>query len=179
MRRLLFVMIACACLFTSCFTSSSALKNGTVECEVSSYTSAPSEYRDLVSFRAYAFNSDDNFIRGFRVYNNSDDRIYIEWENARMLSSYKVYFGDDTRLLMNQPKADEAVSSKSSSISRALTCNLYVDEYVTVPIYKVKDLKNGEEGSTFLKIPIRFSNGKVYDYNVTVRYKWKPDNPTQ
>ena len=115
----------------------------------------------------------------FCLDNKLDERVYIEWENART-NGKRVIFGEDSRLTANNKKEDEVVTSKSVSISRTFfkeagssTNPLGVINNWAAHIWGSKyDLpKNGEEIIDFL-IPVRFSDGKTIDYKfkVLVRY---------
>ena len=48
------------------------------------------------------------------IENKAEERIYIEWENARFDNS-KVVFDDDTRLSMKNEKANEVVVANSKT----------------------------------------------------------------
>ena len=74
---------------------------------------------------------------------------------------------------MNNPKADEAVSAHSLSISRDFTSMNNIGDDDVYPLYNVKDLKNGKTKSVFLIIPIRYTDGSVEEYRLTLTYSWE------
>ena len=78
----------------------------------------------LISFDCYKPSSlsqyHKSFIVGFLVNNTTNERIFIEWENARINNS-RICYGDESMLSMDMPKADEAVSANSLSIKRDIT----------------------------------------------------------
>ena len=114
------------------------------------------------------------FIRYFTCINSTDERVYIEWENAR-LSGSKIVFGDDSRITMKQPKADEAVSGHSSSIIRDITGDVYIGSTHLGSLYDARNLKKniGSKNTTYLTIPIRFSDGTIEEFELeyTVWYE--------
>lgn len=121
---------------------------------------------DAVSFSCGITDSQTAFIYGFTVTNNTDKRIYIEWENARF-DEDRLVFGTDSRLTMGNPKADEAVPANSKSICRAITNQTRAGaEYLINYLYNPKKLKSepGKKSEIKLIIPIRFSDDSVEDY---------------
>ena len=122
-------------------------------------------------------NYSGNFI-SITLFNHSNERIYIEWENARLYGS-RIVFARDNDITMHQPKADEAISANSSSMYREITCETFVRPDYLIPLYKAKDIRKGKAGSKNIPImlPIRFANGKVVDYNIDVLiYRDTKDN---
>ena len=107
------------------------------------------------------------------VYNKLDERIFIEWENART-NGNKVIFGTDNRLSMNNKKEDEAVSSKAFSISRSFYCEnplAALGGAWAMPVYTHGILKIEEEDyclATFT-LPIRLPDGKTKDYRINAK----------
>ena len=130
-------------------------------------TTKPSERSNLIIFEAEAREYDENFIKDFQVENKTDDRIYIEWENAR-IDGGKVVFGDDRFITKDNPKADEAVSSHSKSLSRDITYNTSGD--YLIPLFRVKELKKdiGTKRHMFLTIPIRYMDNTIDEFEVTM-----------
>ena len=132
--------------------------------QISFSCSTPSEYST-------------SFIIGFHIENNTDERIYIEWENARITDS-RVVFGNDSRITMGNPKADEAVSAHSNSIRRDITGELYIGSNWVLDLYNPKKLKKnlGSVDVTFIKIPIKYKDGTVEEFDLTfaVWYEMPP-----
>lgn len=108
------------------------------------------------------------------VSNKTDDRIYIEWENAR-LDNARIAFGDDSRLSMMNPKADETITAKSKSITRMLFAESWVfSDYVYYPLDKDKIMKQGGMPVDLI-LPIRFNDGKTKDYKFKLHiYYYNP-----
>ncbi len=127
-----------------------------------------SEKGKLISFDCYSPSEySTTFIRGFQVKNETDERIFIEWENARVTNS-RVIFEDDRRITMGNPKADEAISPKSRSISREITGETYIGSSFVMGLYNTKQLKKnlGSKDTTYIKIPIRFADGSVEEFEL-------------
>lgn len=103
----------------------------------------------------------------FYMYNNNRERVYIEWENAKMNHS-RIVFGDDSRLTMSRTKADEAVMGFSSSETRDIYPQSYVSSDFVIPIYDTEKVSGGEKASFSVVIPIRFEDGRVIDYNIHI-----------
>lgn len=160
-------------LFTGCMSLSSFPK-GTITCDVRVEESRLFNDKEAVEFSAKYFLS-SSFVEFFKVYNNTNERIYIEWENARC-NHGKVIFSDDRRINMNNAKQDEAVSPNSHSLSRDITSSTYVGDDYLIPLFRKKDLIDGDVGKVFLLIPIRFSDGSVTEYHITLSYKWIASN---
>ena len=127
-----------------------------------------SEKGKLISFDCWnASEYSTTFIRGFQVKNDTDERVFIEWENARVTNS-RVIFGDDRRITMGNPKADEAISPHGRSISREITGETYIGSSWVLDLYDTKQLKKnlGSKDTTYIKIPIRFADGSVEEYEL-------------
>lgn len=174
MSVLLSIVTTTMLLFTGCMSSSFSFPKGTITCDVSVEESRLFNDKEAIEFSAKYFLS-NSFVEFFKVYNNTNERIYIEWENARC-NHGKVVFSDDRRINMNNAKQDEAVSPNSYSLSRDITSATYVGDDYLIPLFRKKDLIDGEEGKVFLLIPIRFSDGSVTEYHITLSYKWTVSN---
>ncbi|MBR3496311.1 MAG: hypothetical protein IKH37_06235 [Prevotella sp.] len=140
-------------------------------------TSKTSERGNLIIFSAEAKDWDVSWINDFTVKNNTDERIFIEWENARVTNS-RVIFGDDRRISMGNPKADEAVSAHGSSISREITGETYIGSNYVLPLFRPKKLKKniGSKDYVFFMIPIRYGDNTVeeFELELTVWYELPP-----
>lgn len=106
----------------------------------------------------------------FILENKLDDRIYIEWENARTNDS-RVILGTDSKLTYRNKKEDEAVSAKSHSIEQCFfkdaspfagSINGWAE-----PLVDSWQLKRGKNAFVEILIPIRFPDGKTKDYKFT------------
>lgn len=127
-----------------------------------------SEKGKLLKFSGEASEWDNNWVKDFSVENGTDERIYIEWENARIVNS-RIIFSDDRRINMGNPKADEAISAHRSSISRDITGEIYIGDSYIIPIFRPKDLKKniGNKHYIFITIPIRYSDNTVEDFELS------------
>ena len=101
----------------------------------------------------------DEFVK-FSLYNKTNERIYIEWDNFRIENS-AIAFDDDRRFTMNQRKEDEAVASESNSQNKSITMKDNVrDNYIV-------DFMKGNAYRVI--IPIRYGN-KSIDYKVKIEF---------
>lgn len=108
------------------------------------------------------------FLNKFVCENNTDERVFIEWENSRM-NGDKIIFGDDSRANMRNPKADEAVSPHGTSIVRDIASlgQVLPDLVIAlVPGSVDKELKKelGKKRTVEVKIPIRFMDNQIEEY---------------
>lgn len=106
------------------------------------------------------------FIWGFNCRNNTSERIYIEWENARWYGS-KIVFSNDRLILANVAKTDEAVSAGNSSILRNISSESNASGGFKLFDYKYLKKHPGEKSSTNFSIPIRFADGSIEEYSIT------------
>ena len=148
---------------------------GSVKNEVS-ITSRHSEGKmNAVKLTCISSSYDENFLTIY-LWNNTDERIFIEWENARCQSG-KVVFGDDRRITMNNAKADEAISANSHSLTKEVTSadNIMSDDII--PLFRTKYLQDGIDKYVKIKIPVRFADGNVEEYDFYVRLYWESETP--
>lgn len=169
-------------LFSTCFSVISEAKKPK---RIFRYTleliNKPSEKGKLISFNGTCSDYNQYFVTDFQVTNNTDERIYIEWQNARF-GGNQIAFGTDTRLTLSQPKPDEVVYANSSSISRSITGQNFIlsdMQYVYLPYSRI--YKNvGEKAYLEIIIPIRYSDGKEDDFKLMItawyEYKEQPKN---
>lgn len=173
MKKILVCLIATlTILFAGC-AALAPLPNGKVECDVDVRESKLEGNEEAVEFNIYPSAFGD-FVNIY-VRNNTKERVYIEWENARC-NSGRIVFSDDRRITMNNAKQDESVAAYSSSITREITSQSRVMDDYLIPLYKREDLIKGEKSRVYLLIPIKFSDGTVVDYHVNLTYKWTPSN---
>ena len=112
---------------------------------------------------------DQSWLRSFVVRNDLSERIYVEWENARVDNS-RVVFGEDRRLMMNLQKADEAISPNSNSIVRHITGEKYIETNYIRPLFVSSYLKKhvGVKEHVYLKLPIRYMDNKIDEIFVEI-----------
>lgn len=115
-----------------------------------------------------------NFSRYFievEVFNKTDNRIYIEWENARLDDS-KVVFDDDRPITMGLKKEEEVVASRRSSESRKITKK---SKFIGDTLYELINLKKYESIDFDVLLPIRFGDKSVdYQFKLCV-YKYNKE----
>lgn len=170
--KVLCLLSIAALSFNSCALLLGAGGNsGSVKEEVTLISSHSEERRKSVELKCSASSYDETFLTIY-LENCTNDRIYIEWENARC-DNGKVVFGDDRRITMNNPKADEAVSSLSMSLRRGVTSADRIGSNYILPLFRIKLLKEGLSDNVTLKIPIRFIDGSVEEYTFNVKLSWE------
>lgn len=169
MRRLLLLVIL-LCISTITFA-----KNGKIFCEITYPKNLidNEKYEDKENNVEFNFTASGDGTINFHLYNSSDKRVYIEWENAKFQGS-RVVFGDDTRLTMGRAKADEVVMSYSFSEFRTIYPQRYVLNDYIMPLYDSSELrKDGTKAYCTVIIPIRFENGKIIDYKISFNVFYK------
>lgn len=128
-----------------------------------------SEKGKLISFDCWVSGGDAMFIKDFQVKNGTDERVFIEWENARITNS-RVVFGNDRKITMGNPKADEAISPNGCSISRWITGEIFIGSRWAFDLYDTDFLKKniGCKDIIDVNIPIRFTDGIVEEYKLII-----------
>lgn len=170
--KVLCLLSVAALSFNSCaLLLGTGGSSGSVKEEVTLISSHSEERKKSVELKCSASSYDETFLTIYLV-NCTNDRIYIEWENARC-DNGKVVFGDDRRITMNNPKADEAVSSLSMSLRRGVTSADRIGSDYILPLFRIKLMKEGFSDNVTLKIPIRFMDGSVEEYTFNVKLSWE------
>ena len=95
--------------------------------------------------------------------NKTKDRVYIEWENARLNGS-NLAFSNDRKILLNNPKQDEVVHSQTQSILREIMRRDFAEEGF------FPQIENGT-----LILPVRIGNHTI-DYKLTYALYNSNDN---
>lgn len=123
--------------------------------------------------------NDNSGLVGVRVFNKTPKRAYIEWENARYDNS-RIAFGDDSRITMQNPKADESIPSNSSSISREIMATSWVgSDFILNPIRSHLVRKKGGTEMEII-IPVRFGDTETIDYKFKLSvYYYNPVDCSQ
>ena len=171
MKKIIFLMLVL--LTTS--ASMEAKKVKPVQKSSWELISSHSEKGKLISFNCILTSMAPAFLSSFVCENATDERIFIEWENARM-NGDKVIFGDDTRLTMRNPKADEAVSPHGNSIIRKIASISQIHPDITYALFpasvdKVLKKELGKKGSVEVKIPVRFADNHIEEY-ILIYSRW-------
>lgn len=168
--KLVLLFLAVICL-NSCVSLYSGYSSGEIVENVELISSHPKNKKNAIELGCFASPYNESFITVYLL-NRTQERVFIEWENARCLYD-RVIFGDDRRITMGNPKADEAISPMSKSLIRQVTGqHLIMNDYV-LPLYRVKELRNGKDAKVSLKIPIRFVDGSVEEYHFRINLSWK------
>lgn len=170
----LFIFMVLIFISIGLFAQVSVEYNGSVLCVLSEPDTNQSKdcvYEDSIA--KFEFYPKEYFV-GVEVTNNMNERIYIEWENAR-LNGGKVVFDDDSRLLMNEKKEDEVVISNEKSVKRSITSSYKILSNTILPLYYKKDMKKDWKktgkgySTTSIIIPIKYGN-KIIDYKFKLKF---------
>lgn len=94
------------------------------------------------------------------VMNLTEDRMTIEWENAR-ISGTKIAFIDDLVYQLNMPRQDEVLTRHG--ITFKLVCKRYSTR---LPIVDKKKLKKEGPQKFYFLLPLSV-NSKTYDIDTT------------
>lgn len=171
-----FCLLSTATLFlNSCMSSMgvSSVSGGSLEDEVKIYSYHSKDKKDAIELVCLPSNYNDDFITVY-LWNNTNERVYIEWENARCEFG-KVIFSDDRRITMNNAKSDEAISPHSSSLTRKITSMNNIGSDYIRPLFSIKNIKKGIDENINLKIPIKFADGSIEEYEFNIRLYWKAE----
>ena len=106
---------------------------------------------------------DGIYFIGITVKNNTANRIYIEWENARINGS-KVVFSDDSRLLMSNVKSDEVVVSGEKSETKKIMPKDNVHDNHLLALFRYN---NDRSIDIPIILPIRYDNN-IVDYKFSI-----------
>jgi hypothetical protein len=156
-------------------TATQSTPKGKIETEVELTSYHSDDKKNAVELSwCYASSYFNNFVTVY-FRNRTNERIYIEWENARC-NFDKVVFGDDKRITMGNAKQDEAVSAHSSSLTRDVTSRRNILSNYIIPLYDVKKIQSGEDDSVYLMIPVRFADGTIEEYSFRIRLFWQAEN---
>lgn len=102
------------------------------------------------------------------IENKTQQRIYVEWENAR-IKDEPIVFGDDYKLFAHREKPDEVIHIGSKS-KRFIARVSQVDNDGLRLFYWNTFKKYGESAICHVIIPIRFDN-KTVDYKIGLKVK--------
>lgn len=112
------------------------------------------------------YKSDGYYFMGVTINNKTEQRIYIEWENAR-ISGSKVVFDDDRELFINNKKSDEVVVSGEKSEYRSILPKDNVGDYGLHALFS--DDSKGFRNIPII-LPIRYNNNDVVDYKFIIQF---------
>ncbi|GEM_PF-2752968 len=112
------------------------------------------------------YSYDGYYFIGITVNNKTEQRIHIEWDNARINGS-KVVFDDDRKLFLNNSKSDEVIISGEKSEYRSIMPKDNVRDYGLYPLFS--NNSNGFRNIPII-LPIRFKNDDVVDYKFTIQF---------
>ena len=116
----------------------------------------------------------------FQLNNKTKERLYIEWENARLMGQ-KPAFGTDCKLgvRLNTKKEDELVVAESSSILRELLVErlsglsgVLGKTSFGAPWGGEMELRKNREQIFDFILPIKFESGKTLDLKFKFSIKW-------
>lgn len=159
-----FLLILTSFVFTFVYAKGEFVTTYTLSCN-------DSIMKDMITVDYLHLSQYDTTI-SFR--NHSEDRVFIEWRNA-MYHYQTVKFAD-----YDKPKDEEVIYPNSSSLMRYIVGRgevsnalSYLSGNGTTYNYIPKKVKKGEDAIRTLQLPIRFSDGKVvlYEITITIHYK--------
>lgn len=160
MKKLLFVLCLVVAMSSCSVYTPISFQSLSIDCESEVYV-------DSVAIDLRFLDSDSRVLNSkmvaFQMKNNTDKRIYIEWENARFIRNH-VYFGGDSNESRYHVKADEAVSAGKWSIYRLVGSHSLLNNYYT--------MSAEDDGTCLLTVPVRFSDGVVVEYYVKFKLLW-------
>lgn len=99
------------------------------------------------------------------IFNKTKERIYIEWENARIGNS-AVAFGTDIKIKIDEPKANEVVYPESYSIRTELFPKNNIDSKVWMDIDEIQ--KKGEKFCNIILPVIIGEKTKDYIFKIGI-----------
>ena len=121
-----------------------------------------STYRDSIVSISFSLYDNCSFLH-VMISNNTNERIAVEWENAKIFGD-QVCFDNDSRLTMGRAKQDEVIM-KGDYISKNLLPKGNVLSSRVMPLFQTKPLKKGETRGTYVTIPVKYK-GKTYDIEI-------------
>ncbi len=119
-------------------------------------------YNDSIVSISFSLSNDCSFLH-VMIINNTNERIAIEWENAKIFGD-QVCFDNDSRLTMGREKPDEVIM-RGGYTSKNLLPKGYVLSSRVLPMFQTKPLKKGETRGTYVTIPVKYK-GKAYDIEI-------------
>lgn len=146
---------------------------GEVALEISPSNVMPYIYTDsIISVQVYP-TYDGSFFR-INISNQTNGRIYVEWDNAR-IDNNKVLFSDDRPITMNLKKEDEVIMAGGSIYNKEITHKgKYYDSMGLLPLFKEKEMKKNNRAYNYnLILPIRLADGSIKDYAFKIKVFWK------
>ena len=123
-------------------------------------------YEDSIVKVIFSMSWNTNFL-SITIENKTDDRVYIEWENARF-NNAKLVFDDDTRESMKNEKADEVVIAHSNT-KKLVTSKKYVLDSSLKPITKKSIIKKNGYDSAQIILPMKYKD-KNCDYLFNIKF---------
>ena len=128
-------------------------------------------YEDsIISLKAYV--DYNTYFLNVIITNKADERIYIEWENARM-ENEKILFPDDAPLTMGNERPNEALA-KGAICKKQITSKYYYDSYNDrlKSIVNNKVIKKDGFQSISINIPIKYKDVSI-DMPLFIRFEYK------
>lgn len=111
----------------------------------------------------------DRYFLITRVKNKTDGRIYIEWQNAKLLGA-NVLFKNDTPLTVNNAKPDEMIMAKDYARKEISTSAYYGSYSMELsPLVRERDIRNNKVICMSMVLPIRYGE-KFDDISITVKF---------
>lgn len=178
MKKVLFLLLL-SCFVFALPCEAKKKPKGEVAIELTPSTSSSTSYTDSIITVDIRPDWSGSFFK-VNIHNNTQGRIYVEWENAR-IDGNKVLFSDDRPITMNQKKEDEVIMAGDMIYGKEITSKgKYYDSLGLLPLYKEKEMKkNGREYSYTIILPIRLADGTTHDYKFNARIFYKIIEPAE
>ncbi len=130
------------------------------------------QYKDPAVFQddnvTFEFSWDSSDIGvNVKISNNTDSRIYIEWENSR-LDDEPICFGSDNSFTYRDQKPDEVVHSGSYSKRFVARKSQFENEYRRLFYWDSTFKKYGESSAVPIIIPVKIGDN-VTDYSFQIK----------
>lgn len=140
-----------------------------------------SEKGKAVTFDCFCYDMSMSWIKNFQITNSLTERVNVEWDNARFSNS-KVVFGDDTKLTMRNPKADEVIAPNGMSIKRDLSSLDRIDGSTFFSfLFPYNELKKkpGQKATLDILIPIRYADNTTEEFKLQITVWYEMIEPTE
>ena len=136
-KVLLLLLLSCFIFAIPC--EAKKKPKGEVSVELTPSNSSTTTFRDSIITVDVRTDWSGNFFK-VNIHNNTQGRIYVEWENAR-IDGNKVLFSDDRPITMNQKKEDEVIMVGDMIYGKEITSKgKYYDSLGLLLLYKEKEM---------------------------------------
>ena len=162
MKKLLFILMLILPLATTA-------KEYEMYCSVKGESTGGPFFEDESVRFDFEWHSYAPYFLKVKIKNKTDERITVEWENAR-LGKMNICFRSDNLFSYNDAKPDEVIHAKSDAVKEI--GERESAEYMS-PIFLESSVKKYGKSVSSVIIPIKFPSGEIKDYKVLVCIKYK------